>query len=57
MTIKIALSTLQAAEKSTKDLLHNLRALSISPNLPLPREILHKRTEEHPRRPSQPIDM
>ena len=56
-TIKTALSTCQESKQSIQDLLLNIRTQPIGPHLPSPREILHNRTEEHPRKPSQPVNM
>ena len=56
-TIKTALSTCQESKQSIEDLLLNIRTQPIGPHLPSPREILHNRTENHPGRPSQPVNM
>ena len=56
-TIKTALSTGQASKLPTKNILLNLRAQPIGPNLPSPQEILHNCIEECPGKPSQPVDM
>ena len=48
-TIKTALSTGQESKQSIKDILLNIRAQPIGPNLPSPRDILHNRKEEQPR--------
>ena len=55
-TIKTALSTCQESKQSVEDLLLNIRTQPIGPHLPSPREILHYRPEEHPGRPSQPVN-
>ena len=47
--------TATASGKTLDDLLLCIRSTSIGPNLPLPREILHKHTEECPAQPSNPI--
>ena len=56
-TIKTALSTSQTAGQSIEDLQLNIKAQPIGPHLPPLREILHNGTKEHPRRPSQPVNM
>ena len=49
-TIKTALPTCQESKQSIEDLLLNIRTQPIGPHLPSPREILHNRTEECPRK-------
>ena len=56
-TIKTALSTGQDSKLPIEDILLNLRAQPIGPNLPSLQEILHNCIEEHPGKPSQPVDM
>ena len=56
-TIKTALSTGQDCKLPIEDILLNLRAQPIGPNLPSPQEILHNCIEECPGKPSQPVDM
>ena len=55
--IKTVLNTALPAKKPLGTVLLNLRSTPIRPNMPLPREILHNRTIQHPSKPSQPIDM
>ena len=56
-TIKTTLSTSQDSRKTLVDLLLDLCSILIRPNIPSPREILHKRTLQHPGRRSAPVDM
>ena len=56
-TIKTALSTGQDSKLPIEDILLNIKAQPIGPNLPSPQEILHDCIEEHPGKPSQPVDM
>ena len=56
-TIKTALPTDHDSKLSMEDILLNIRAQPIGPNLPSPQEILHNCIEAHPGKLSTPIDM
>ena len=56
-TIKTALNTGLPAKKPLEAVLLDLRLTPVGPNLPLPCEILHNRTIQHPGKPSQPVHM
>ena len=51
------LNTAQTAKKPLEEVLWDLRLTPIRPNIPLPHEILHNWTFQHPGRPSQPVNM
>ena len=55
-TIKPAHSSATASGKTLDKVLLNITSMPIGPNLSSPREILHKYTEEHPGKPSHPVD-
>ena len=55
-TIKTALATATASGKTLDKVLLNIRSMPIGPKVPSPREILHNLTEEHPGKPSYPVN-